>query len=301
MWLLGFVLGTILGSFAKATSDRIQEKVSFKKRSYCQSCKKTLRWYDLFPVFSFLILRGHCRFCHRKIPLGNFLAELVMGILIALVFLATLPTHLEQIFIADIPHLLLLIDLLFRCFIVTVLAIIFLTDLKLGIIPDRITYPAMIISLIYLILTTVLVSWNFYHEVVLIPFGKYLMPPYSAYLTDNIQRIVMDAAWSLGAAVISALVFFFLIVITRGRGMGWGDVKYVFLLGLALGYPNIVLAIFLAFISGAVIALLLMAFKKRHFGQTIPFGPFLSLGAFTALLFGAKIINWYITSLKIGS
>ncbi|MCL4367059.1 A24 family peptidase [Patescibacteria group bacterium] len=224
-----------------------------------------------------------------------------MGILIALVFLATLPTHLEQIFIADIPHLLLLIDLLFRCFIVTVLAIIFLTDLKLGIIPDRITYPAMIISLIYLILTTVLVSWNFYHEVVLIPFGKYLMPPYSAYLTDNIQRIVMDAAWSLGAAVISALVFFFLIVITRGRGMGWGDVKYVFLLGLALGYPNIVLAIFLAFISGAVIALLLMAFKKRHFGQTIPFGPFLSLGAFTALLFGAKIINWYITSLKIGS
>jgi leader peptidase (prepilin peptidase)/N-methyltransferase len=83
--------------------------------------------------------------------------------------------------------------------------------------------------------------------------------------------------------------------------MGWGDVKYVFFLGLALGYPNLLVGLFLAFLLGAITALILVAFKRKEFGQTIPFGPFLSLGAFIALLWGSKLLDFYLQySLGLG-
>src|SRR4030081_3703588 len=84
--LLGFVLGTVLGSFALALAERSLNEKSFLGRSYCPECKKTLRWYDLFPIFSYLSLKGKCRYCHKKIPIEFPLVELIMGILIAYLF-----------------------------------------------------------------------------------------------------------------------------------------------------------------------------------------------------------------------
>ena len=93
--------------------------------------------------------------------------------------------------------------------------------------------------------------------------------------------------------------FIFLILITSGKGMGWGDVKYVLFIGLVLGFPNGIVSIFLSFLIGAVFSLVLIGLGRKSFGQTIPFGPFLSLGAFITLFWGPQLINWYLNGMKI--
>lgn len=85
-----------------------------------------------------------------------------------------------------------------------------------------------------------------------------------------------------------------LILVTGGKGMGGGDVKLGAFLGLMLGFPNALVALMLAFLSGAIISLVLIVLGRKHFGQVIPFGPFLVLGSLIALFWGNQIIDWYL-------
>jgi leader peptidase (prepilin peptidase)/N-methyltransferase len=88
--------------------------------------------------------------------------------------------------------------------------------------------------------------------------------------------------------------FLFLVLISQGKWMGLGDVKLAFLMGLVLGWPNILVALFLAFISGAIIGLGLIATKKKTMKSQIPFGPFLVGATILVLLYG----NYLTTYLK---
>lgn len=221
-----------------------------------------------------------------------------MGILVALVFVVTLPADLAFLKSFDLQTLSLVLDIIFKTFLVSILAVVFLIDLKSGLIPDKIILPATIVTTCYFLFSFSLKSVIFYQDLVQNPLGKYLLPPYSSYFVDNLQRIWLGLAWNVLAALVMSLIFASLIIITRGRGMGWGDVKYVFLLGVALGFPNIIVAVMLAFLTGAIFSLILIMIRKKHFGQTIPFGPFLSLGAGISLFLGTQIINWYLESFR---
>lgn len=243
--VLGFVLGIILGSFVKATAERLMTEESLGGRSRCTSCRKVLAWYDLLPFVSYVLLSGKCRYCRKKIPFDVFLTEVVLGVLTVGIFWVNL-----------FPSL----NLVFQLFILVVISIVFIVDLKTGFIPDKVTYPASIIAGIYALLTQSFLSF----------------------------------VCGLG---LSGL-FYLLIVITRGKGMGFGDVKYVLFLGLALGFPRSLIAVMLAFLTGAVLALFLVAFGKKHFGQTLPFGPFLSLGTLMTLFWGPQILNWYLKFMR---
>ena len=74
--------------------------------------------------------------------------------------------------------------------------------------------------------------------------------------------------------------------------MGGGDVKLAFLVGLIVGWPNMIVAVVLAFLTGALVSVILMALGKTKFGETIPFGPFLVVGTYAALLFGGSVLEW---------
>lgn len=76
--------------------------------------------------------------------------------------------------------------------------------------------------------------------------------------------------------------------------MGFGDVKLVFLLGLLLGWPAILVGLFLAFLSGALVGIFLIVFKKKGLKSQVPFGPFLILGAFLALFWGEYLWQGYM-------
>lgn len=89
-----------------------------------------------------------------------------------------------------------------------------------------------------------------------------------------------------------ALLFFLtLFVVTKGKGMGFGDVKLSFVLGLLLGFPLIVFCLYLAFLTGAMVSIILVIWKKlRFFGGTIPFGPFLVIATIISLFFGSQFL-----------
>ena len=79
--------------------------------------------------------------------------------------------------------------------------------------------------------------------------------------------------------------------------MGVGDVKLAFLMGLILGFPSILVALFLAFMTGAIIGMGLIVSGKKTLKSEVPFGPFLIGGTFIAMFWGQQIINWYLNFL----
>jgi len=129
------------------------------------------------------------------------------------------------------------------------------------------------------------------------------------FFSDLVFGTVPDAAILIGAvgtityrlpftiyglllpAAAAAGFFLFLVLITRGRGMGTGDVTLAGFLGLWLGWPKILLAVWLAFILGSATALGLIASKRKKFGQTIPFGPFLITGAVISAIAGPELLT----------
>ena len=98
-------------------------------------------------------------------------------------------------------------------------------------------------------------------------------------------------------ASLASVFFLLLCLVTLGRGMGLGDVKLAFLIGLiAGGYTW--LAIFIAFVVGSVIGIFLVIIKQAHFGKQIPFGPFLVLGTLLVLLWGERIETMVLGGVK---
>ena len=79
--------------------------------------------------------------------------------------------------------------------------------------------------------------------------------------------------------------------------MGTGDIWLAFLMGLVLGWPNILVALMLAFFIGAIIGVGLILAKRKNLKSEVPFGPFLITGAFLALFWGEKLANWYFNLL----
>jgi len=97
----------------------------------------------------------------------------------------------------------------------------------------------------------------------------------------------------LAAGFGASFFLLFLTFITRGRGMGLGDVKLALPLGAMLGWPQVAVWLFLSFLTGGVFAILLLIAKKASFGNRIAFGPFLVLGFIVTLFWGEKLFQLF--------
>lgn len=269
--ILLFILGICIGSFLNVLIDRLpNDENPLTGRSYCDKCKKTLKWYDLIPVISFILLRGKCRKCHS--PISHFypLVELISGILFVLVFINL---NFGNYLGFGILNLEFIINYFYYLFIVCSLIVIFFADIKYGIIPDSIVYPAILVSIMYKVLS--------------------IMYPLTFNFPILRQGFEGQAIFNSLLSGIGAFLFFlFLFLITRGKGMGLGDVKLALLLGIFLGFPHIITALYIAFLTGAAIGLILIICRKKKLsGGTIPFGPFLVFGALVSLFFGSQILK----------
>ncbi len=261
-YFIVFIFGLMVGSFLNSIIYRLPSGESFLiQRSYCPYCKHKLSWKDLIPIFSFLILKGKCRYCQKKISWQYPLIELATGILFFLV-LWNFFTGVNFVRIAFL--------LIFTCFLI----IIFVYDLKHYIIPDKIIYPAIAIALFYQLLRPVL------NEVVVSGFGIF-----------NLEIGILKPILS---AILAGLFFLSIVLFSGGKWMGVGDVKLAFFMGLFLSFPNILIALFLAFFIGAIIGIGLIMSGKKTLKSEVPFGPFLVVGTFIALFWGQAIINWYL-------
>ena len=252
-----FILGLCVGSFLNCVIYRQGQKKSLKGRSFCPKCKHALVWQDLFPVFSFLFLRGKCRYCKNKISWQYPIVEAST----ALIFLS-----LFNLQILNLKFL----NLTFSFYVASVLIIIFAYDLKHYIIPDKVLFPAIIIVATVRILDFGLGVLDF----------------------KNLLSYVF-------AVVVAAGFFLIIFFASRGRWMGFGDVKLAVLMGLLLGLPNVLVALFLAFFLGAIIGIILMLFKGKKLKSEIPFGPFLITGTFIAMFWGCQMVQWYLNFLHV--
>lgn len=269
-YLLVFIFGAAVGSFLGVVVDRLGSKESiWKGRSHCDHCRHILQPLDLIPIFSFFLLRGKCRYCHKKLSWFYPLIELLTGT--SYVFASLVIFTSQGLLSFQLRYELLL---LYYFVLSAALIVIFFADLRYGIIPFKAVSVAFF--------TTVL--WYF------------LLPTLSfTPLTSKLLGLQTNLP-SIAGSTLGAGGFFFLIfIVTKGRGMGFGDVIYAFLMGFILGFPKIFLGLYLAFVTGAVVSLLLVAMKKKKFkGGTIPFGPFLVLGTLVSSLFGNLIINFIL-------
>jgi len=259
MWMIafGFVLGVCIGSFLNVCIDRLPQGQSLvKPPSHCPNCDRLLRWFDLIPILSYLQLRGRCRYCGQKIPRRTLLVELGTGTFFA--FLGfNYGFSVEFLFVGFYASLFLL------------LAVI---DLEQRLILNKVVYPAIGMSLI------------------LAPFWA------DTDLTRSIighNSMIGTFLSSLVGGAIFFLVFLIIALAYRG-GMGGGDVKMAALAGVAVGLANVPAALLITLIVGGLVAglLLLLGIKQRK--DSVPFAPFLSLGAVIVLLWGTKIIDWYL-------
>lgn len=263
VFLFIFFLGLFVGSFLNVVLYRLpkRETVVFKP-SYCPSCKHKLTPIELVPIFSYLIQRGKCRNCQKAISWQYPLVEATTGVLFLLAFWFWVGNYSSEGYAV--------FSLLYLFAISSILLLVFTFDAKYGIIPDSLVIIGSIIVLIYrlIVVFTGYSSLSFWQETVLMP---------------------------LIVGLLTALFFWSIIIVTRGRGMGFGDVKLGFLLGFLVSYPDIFLLLFLAFVLGAIFSIALISFSKKKLSDTIPFGPFLVLGAYAAWFYGSKIIDLYLT------
>lgn len=115
-----------------------------------------------------------------------------------------------------------------------------------------------------------------------------------------IMRIVvpLDPWWSpILGAIIGFGIVFIVIIVSRG-GMGAGDMKLFFLLGIVLGIPKVLLTFLLACFIGAFVGIALIILKVVERRQPIPFGPYIVLAAIITYFFGDAILDWYFTLLS---
>lgn len=148
-----------------------------------------------------------------------------------------------------------------------------------------------LMGLMGLILVAAALVWVFFSDLV---FGTV---PDAAILIGSVGAVIYRLPFTvyglLWPAAAAAAFFYFLVLITRRRGMGTGDVTLAFFLGLWLGWPLILAAVWVAFLAGGLAAGILLVTGKKKFGQTIPFGPFMIGGSLIALKFGNQVISLF--------
>ena len=262
-----FAVGLVIGSFLNCLIYRTKVgKSFFKGRSYCPKCKHGLSWFDLIPVLSYLQLAGKCRYCREPISRQYPLVELAVGILFAASAAIMEPSI---VFFASFS-LFNLFSLFYYWFIISVLAVIFVYDFLYYIIPDEAVFLAILA-------TAAFHASRFFYEF---------------FLTSNANFEIMINP--LLASVFAFSFFLTVFLVSAGKWMGFGDVKYAALMGLVLGFPDIAVGLFLSFFLGAIIGLSMIALKRKEISSEIPFGPFLVSGTIAAMFFGKDIIFIYL-------
>ncbi len=291
-----FVFGTAIGSFLNVVILRYRpERPLFdlkiiSGRSRCPKCGKLIPARELIPLASFLFLRGKCSACRERISIQYPLVEFLTG----LVFLGV-PLFLNRFYgqsnelffsFAMDPWYYFLVAfwvLAFVCFILLVAI-----DLRHYIIPDELNVMVGTVG--------IFVAWLLaQNQALLAPFSTSFVRHY-ALVFSPVSNLLLG---HLLGAVAAGLFFLALVLLTKGRGMGMGDVKFMFMAGLLFGWPDVAVATFFAFLLGGVTAGVLFFLRKKGMKDKIPFGPFLVLGLSAAFFFGYPALQGYFALFNI--
>lgn len=293
-----FLFGLAFGSFLNVCIYRLPKGLSVvSPRSGCPKCKQPIAFYDNIPVVSWLMLRGHCRYCRSPISPRYVVVELLTGALFTLCF-----WHFG----------LSLFTLKYCVFSFLVLGLIF-TDAETKLLPDKLTLPGLVLGLIF--------SWFVpVNDLASQLLPGMISPPFSEDVSLHLLSF-LDSL--LGAAVGASFIYGVGAIYLRWRGtegMGFGDVKLMAMVGAFLGMKLTVLTIFAGSVTGSLFGLatvFIVWLKRTHrfmkrlanvraarrrgwqSAQMVyryyqmPFGVFLGSMAVFAIFMGNQVLRWY--------
>ncbi len=256
--VLVFCFGTAIGSFLNVVIWRMPRGEQLSKgRSHCPHCSKELRAIDLIPVLSFVLQKGRCRYCSKRITARYPIIELATAGLFTIAYFLLIP-------VTGIDWL----ELFRIMFVIAVLTAVFVIDLEHYLILDKIILPATIIIFIIQIAIDGQVGSSLYWE---------LIPQ------------------SLLGAVAGYVPFYLLWKISNGKWIGLGDAKLGLFLGVVFGFPEVWFCFLIAFFLGTLVAIPLLLSGKRSLGSKLPLGTFLAVAGILNLWFGDVLWTWYLS------
>jgi len=259
--LLLFVTGAVIGSFLNVVILRYLNEKDLNGRSMCPKCKETLRWWELIPIFSFVLLQGRCQRCKKQISVQYPLVETAMGLSVLIIGMSLMAS------IAVVEAALTVV-------MVALLLVLFVIDLRSFMLPD--IFVAALGAVVIVIWS---VEW--------LGLGGYRVMEYGHELFNMAGGVLVGAGW-LG----------FLWLITRGKGIGLGDIKLMVPLGLFFGLIDTTVLLLLAFVTGGLLSLWLLWRGKVGMKTAIPFGPFLA-GAAIVMMLAPQLANQIVDFLWV--
>lgn len=256
-----FIFGALIGSFLNVVVLRLPGGEKLTGRSHCPNCGHQLAPLELVPMLSYLFLRGKCRKCRKAISPRYFIIELITGLLFALsAWLMPVDNWFDGL-------------MLFRAvFIISVLIIVFVIDLEHFLIFDQVVFPCLFF----------LSALNLLSDLV---FGH------------KLTSLNSFLAGGVAAGLVLWGGFYLLWFFSRGRALGFGDVKLVLFLAMALGWPLSFVGLFVSIILGGAVSLGLLLGQKKQLKSRVPFGTFLAVGWVIALFYGHPLLVWYLALL----
>jgi leader peptidase (prepilin peptidase)/N-methyltransferase len=244
--ILVVIFGLIVGSFLNVCISRLPRGRSIvRPRSRCPKCGQPISAFDNIPVLSFIILKGRCRSCHERISPQYPIVEITSSLLLLLAY----------------RKFGLTLQFAGYGYFMLALLVIFATDAMERVIPDRVTYPSIVIGLAFSALN---------------------------------REIVSGLTGAAAGFALLLLVAWFGRFLFRKEAMGGGDVKLAAMIGAFLGWRMLLVSLFLAFFTGALVGVVIMLVRGRGKGSEVAFGPFMAVGAVAALLFGETILQAYL-------
>lgn len=239
-----FLIGTIIGSFLNVCIYRIpkEESIAYPP-SHCGNCNHKLGVLDLFPIISYVLLKGKCRYCNAKVSIQYPLIEILTGILFVILYL----------------NYGLSFQLIKYCLLTALLIVIGIIDLKTQDIYDSTIKFGIVLGIIF-------IGIEYYNG------GN-----------SPIDYIIGAIA---PAAILAIFAYF--------NTMGWGDVELVFMIGLFLGFKLSIVELFVSIVLGGICAIFIMIFQKREKYSYMALGNFIAIGSFIAIVWGERLLNWYI-------
>jgi leader peptidase (prepilin peptidase)/N-methyltransferase len=251
-FIVSWIFGLIFGSFANVCIFRLpQDQPIHYPPSFCPACKKPLRITDNIPILSFIFLKGRCHACSAPISWQYPVIEMLMGCLFCV-----------NVWFAsgELPRMLILDLLTFYLLTISII------DYRTRIIPDE-------LSLSFLAIAWVFSIWN--------PF----------FQGSLLHRLIESFISALAGGGGMFLLAYAGEKVFKKEALGGGDIKLVAGFGAALGWLGLWSSLLFGSVMGGLLGLLLLLSGKKNRGDTLPFGPFLSCGAFLTALFSNRIFN----------
>lgn len=253
--LVFFIFGAIFGSFGNVLIFRLPRDLSISfPPSFCPFCKSPIKWHDNVPIISYLLLKGRCRNCKTAIPIRYFFVEILSAFLFLLASM-TGENLLEAILLAFFFFYLLVVSFI---------------DLEHLIIPNKLNYGFLMFNISIAIV---------YYKI-----GSFPFP-----LVGE-KGIAYSISGIIGLTALFFLINLISNVSFNAQGIGYGDIKMGFNLGIYLGLYSLLVPFFAYFLAILFLPLLRKVYKSRY----IPLGPFLSAGSILILYFGESFVQWYL-------